>query len=861
VSHTNDGPPEGAPSRGSQKGLMPVVTSSLQPRQPRGGLRPRAESQQGITPQFVLSAMRQWWKVVVPVGLLLGAVSGTVVYALFEPVYEASAWLEIKDRAPYIAFPDRDSSRSFISTQQALICSPLVLCQVTSRPEIARLPELAEEEDQIGFLAKKIQVKQEGNSEIFRISYAASDPQSTKEVVFAVVEEYFKLRGGTDAERTQRMIQLLGAERDRRAQEVDRLRENVREMTKQATGGIDPFAMKPAPGTAVANPLADLQARLTTAEVERETLGAQIKAFEELALGLSTKGTTSGDGSGAIRLEGRDNAIAVKASKPGPTFGNVAIVLAANKVKGDQATATVSLDGAARTLTIDVDPAATTANAVIKAINSEGTFTAERDTTSDSTNDGTGLVCKVEVSEAMVDKVVEENAEVQARRAQLSSKLAKLEEFRSKLVRGEQDPAYQRLEEEITRDRGMLDELRGRLRQEGSAGLATSLANKWKEDLAGMRAQFQSYRLLEEMLRKKCDEQRKDMQQASGETLELEFARQDLARVEDVFSRIAQRVVELRTEQGAPARVELLQRDAQGRPDVRLPLVPVQKYPWKQIILAVLASLALPFGLVVLWERIVRRVTDAEQLEQQSSLGVIGEVARLPVRTNVLSESSSKLVGRGLGLFEESIDTLRTCLILSEPLKDMKVLAVTSGSSREGKTSVAVQLAVSIARASGQPTLLIDGDMRSPDVHTLLETPLEPGLGDVLAHKCELGEAVVRGWGEHLDFLPAGKVHTSPHKLLGNGAVGQLLEGIRDAYRYVIIDTPPVLAAGEALILASAADATLICTMRDRSRLDQVRRTQERLLAAGARPVGIVLNGVPIRRYLYRYGSYAYGHE
>jgi Mrp family chromosome partitioning ATPase len=84
------------------------------------------------------------------------------------------------------------------------------------------------------------------------------------------------------------------------------------------------------------------------------------------------------------------------------------------------------------------------------------------------------------------------------------------------------------------------------------------------------------------------------------------------------------------------------------------------------------------------------------------------------------------------------------------------------------------------------------------------------------------------------------------------------LDEVRSSYRYVIIDTPPVLAAGEALVLATAADASLICTMRDVSRVDQVNSVRERLLAAGARPVGVVLNGVPTRAYAYRYGSYAY---
>jgi Mrp family chromosome partitioning ATPase len=78
---------------------------------------------------------------------------------------------------------------------------------------------------------------------------------------------------------------------------------------------------------------------------------------------------------------------------------------------------------------------------------------------------------------------------------------------------------------------------------------------------------------------------------------------------------------------------------------------------------------------------------------------------------------------RQLQLFEESVDGLRTYLTLVESLRGMQVLAVTSAISREGKTSLAAQLAVSVASASGEPTLLIDGDMRSPDMQHLWRRP------------------------------------------------------------------------------------------------------------------------------------------
>jgi len=163
----------------------------------------------------------------------------------------------------------------------------------------------------------------------------------------------------------------------------------------------------------------------------------------------------------------------------------------------------------------------------------------------------------------------------------------------------------------------------------------------------------------------------------------------------------------------------------------------------------------------------------------------------------------------------------------------VRTLAVTSAANQEGKTSVAVQLAVSIARALREPTLLIDGDMRSPSIHGF-RGPLEPGLSDVLEGTCAIGDAIQKTSSENLWVLPAGRLHGTPHALLANGGVNALLERVLCDYRYVMIDTPPVLAASEALTLTRAADAAIICTMRDVSRIHQVKKATERVVAAGA---------------------------
>jgi capsular exopolysaccharide synthesis family protein len=269
-----------------------------------------------------------------------------------------------------------------------------------------------------------------------------------------------------------------------------------------------------------------------------------------------------------------------------------------------------------------------------------------------------------------------------------------------------------------------------------------------------------------------------------------------------------------------------------------------------------LAAFFLPFALAIAWEVRARRISCPDDLERHLHLNVLGEIARLPSRPRTDLRSAESRVGSDLRIFEESIDSLRTTLTLSENLRDMRILAITSAANHEGKTSVASQLAMSLARATGKATLLIDGDMRSPDVHQVFGVARGPGLAEVLSNECMLADAIVATHNPNVQLLPAGRLKVSPHRLLGNGAWKSLLAQIPASYGYVIVDTPPVLAASEALVLSKYADAILICVMRDVSRADQVQKASNLLTAAGGCPVGTVLNGVPIRSYKYDYGTY-----
>ena len=273
-----------------------------------------------------------------------------------------------------------------------------------------------------------------------------------------------------------------------------------------------------------------------------------------------------------------------------------------------------------------------------------------------------------------------------------------------------------------------------------------------------------------------------------------------------------------------------------------------------------LACLCLPFALVVDWERMVGRVSDSMSLERQSKLSVLGEIAHLPVRTPVGHGSASATdQARSAALRGEhrqpahQPDALRG-------VGDMRVLAVTSAANREGKTSVVSQLAMSFTRATGKPLLLIDGDMRCPDIHNVFDVPLGAGLGQGAQRRVQLG-----GGHRHQLERSGASAARRPAGSQSAQAVGQRGVDVAAGDRFrpsigYVSDRHPAGALGQRSVgagqggrrLAGVRDAR-----RQPGRPDSA-RILDRLEAAGGHPVGLVLNGVPVKDYSYRWGDYSY---
>jgi capsular exopolysaccharide synthesis family protein len=208
------------------------------------------------------------------------------------------------------------------------------------------------------------------------------------------------------------------------------------------------------------------------------------------------------------------------------------------------------------------------------------------------------------------------------------------------------------------------------------------------------------------------------------------------------------------------------------------------------------------------------------------------------------------LANGSVPLQAEAYRTLRTSLLVSRSAAP-RTLLITSATSGEGKTTTAVNVAAALARC-GTNVLLIDGDLRLPRCHEAFGLPVGPGLGEYLAD--ELAAApIVATHVPNLALLPAGRALGNPAELLSAPRMHALLREARARFEFVVIDSPPLLAVSDGLLLANLTEGVVVVVERDRSRHDRVRLALQRLHESGALPLGTVLNRGTVESEYYRY--------
>jgi capsular exopolysaccharide synthesis family protein len=193
----------------------------------------------------------------------------------------------------------------------------------------------------------------------------------------------------------------------------------------------------------------------------------------------------------------------------------------------------------------------------------------------------------------------------------------------------------------------------------------------------------------------------------------------------------------------------------------------------------------------------------------------------------------------------EDYRTVRTAILLSSAEKPPKTIAVTSALPQEGKTTTLVNLAVAFSQL-GEQVLIVDSDMRKPRIHQIFDVESRGGLSGFLTGKIPFKECVFKTQIDGISVIPSGPIPPNPSELIDSQRMKMMIEEMKKAFDVILLDTPPLLAVVDPVIVASMTDATVFVLQSGKTTDKSLISGAKELGLANAKIIGVVLNGVKL---------------
>ena len=421
------------------------------------------------------------------------------------------------------------------------------------------------------------------------------------------------------------------------------------------------------------------------------------------------------------------------------------------------------------------------------------------------------------------------------------------------------DPRVATLNAQIETLERELDEMSRRYREGHPAHTSTknrlgllrsnmsALAVEVVGQLEARRAQAESQL---ESLRAKRAEEEKRLLETTGKSVEYNRLARNLEADRALYDSVISRLKEVDVTSGLTDQSIAIQERAPGAG-------PVPSQTLKYLLLGLFGGLAAGVALALGLNYLDPSLRTVDQVEQRTGLGVVAAVPRIkvpPTRGGGGTELPTVCDRRGT--IAEAFRTMRTTLAHIAGRDKNRVFLITSAIPGEGKTFTSTNFAATLAQQDLR-TLLIDADLRKPSVSKLLfNENLKPGLSEVLLGQCSASDAIVPTSIDNLSFMPAGGIAPNPSELLAQGKLADIIKSLKENYDRIVIDSSPVLAVRDPLLLAPLVDACCLIVRAGHSP-SKATTTAVRLLSeAGVPAKGVVLNAV--REGSGAYYSYAY---
>src|SRR5712692_5021837 len=394
--------------------------------------------------------------------------------------------------------------------------------------------------------------------------------------------------------------------------------------------------------------------------------------------------------------------------------------------------------------------------------------------------------------------------------------------------------------------------------------------------IARLESEYRESRQREELLTQALDQQKAEVNQIGRAHVQYSILKREAEANKALYDGLLTKLKEAGISAG------LRSSNIRVVDPAMVPTYPSRPAKTRNVVLSLLVGLVGGIGLALLREYMdntVKSPDDVETLARLPSLAVVPAFTQLngdsKSRSKLLKGISSnghekriELVAQHLpkSQMSEAFRALRTALLLSQAEHPPQVILVTSALPREGKTTAAANLAVTLAQL-GDRTLLVDADLRKPGVGRMLNLAggKYAGLSSYLAGVSSLDlVSVPHPAIPNLVAIPTGPLPPNPADLLSSHKLADAIAELRTKFRFIVIDSPPIMAATDAVILSVKADGVLLVVRSGETPKEAFTRTRDLLLSVKAHLLGVVLNAVdstaPDYYYSYRYYPYSQGY-
>ncbi|MDP1569774.1 MAG: polysaccharide biosynthesis tyrosine autokinase [Vicinamibacterales bacterium] len=407
---------------------------------------------------------------------------------------------------------------------------------------------------------------------------------------------------------------------------------------------------------------------------------------------------------------------------------------------------------------------------------------------------------------------------------------------------------------DLERDRTRLSERYGERHPEmeairvSIANAERQLANEIDRAVQTIRSEYEAAATQERELARALEEQKTAAMDLNSKRIDYTVIEREAETNRELYNSLLQREKELQVIANSRANnVRIIDRAEVPSG----PFTPNHRRDWLLALLfATVFGCAIAFGLDYL-DDTVKTPDDIARRLKLRFLGLVPSVSgdRHPLLSGPVPHD-----------FGEAFRALRTALVSQATADGPKVISVTSAQPLEGKTTTAVNLAMALA-VGGSRVLLVDADMRRPSVHKALRIANDRGLSQLLAGQVRMREVVNRTHDPNLLVITAGRTPSNPSELLSADRMRALVHGLESGpFDWVIIDTPPVLAVTDAVIVAPLVAGVVFVVGSEMTRWQLAERAVQTLLSGNPRSVVAVLNKVDFARNRYYYSRY-YGHQ